>query len=146
MRYCRRTFLLGAPECDTVVELSSRELQNAKLSSNFPPRSYFRRTTLKYRIGKNFFRAPTELPTDPRQRSRRSARRAVGIVQRPYIDCTPISQTLTRTIPGRHTPSLQASSGLGGIREAKTILLPELQILSLSSTLASRSSKKQQLS
>merc|ERR1711884_991636 len=29
----------GAPECGAVVELSSRELQNAKLSSNSPPGS-----------------------------------------------------------------------------------------------------------
>merc|ERR1712218_655054 len=39
MRNCRRTLLPGAPECETVVELSSRELQNAKLSSNSPPGS-----------------------------------------------------------------------------------------------------------
>ena len=39
MRNCRRAFLPGTPEWETVVELSSRELQNAKLSSNFPPGS-----------------------------------------------------------------------------------------------------------
>ena len=36
----RRTFLLGlpgAPECEAVVELRSRQLQNLELSSNFAP-------------------------------------------------------------------------------------------------------------
>ena len=35
------------------------------------------------------------------------------------------SHTLTRTTPINHTPSLQASRGLGGIREAKTIRRPK---------------------
>ena len=35
------------------------------------------------------------------------------------------SQPLTRRSPGHPTPSLQASSGLGGIREAKTIRRPK---------------------
>ena len=34
---CRRALLPRAPECETVVELFSRDVQNVKLSSNFSP-------------------------------------------------------------------------------------------------------------